>query len=662
MVEIFTITKDMPYPPQSWKYEENDTNEAYIDPETVISYDQDTGKPHSRYKNDIWRFTWSLSRKKHKQVAFTSIKNQQDKILIKRLMFIIMHLSKGKKGSIKSPISLKSIYIDSLLPMHRFAAHLDISIEALLNNPQMMRRYITTEIKSKKYRSGLTIGLINFLARLQQQNWFGIVYKYDSEHLRVLAMYYKEYVNSQEQSECIPPRILRNAQRMRWEHVDIAWKVRIKLAAMIDRLMIEPLQYAASNTTARSILRKRGVSRPNPYIFFGELANELELDSFCDIYTINGRKSLVGYLSALSKTCRHLIYGYTGMRNDEGCSLWIGCYHENGAGLAPVINGIESKNGIPIIHPFVTIKQIKKVIDLQTVITRAIAKHSHSGIKELPLLFNPGWISGGRAMHMEVNTQLDRGNELPLDKLQLIITKEDVEKTLKATEPDRDWDNDPHYHVGMVWKFNWHQYRRSVAVYSLRSGLVNITALGTQYRQLLEATTIHYGNGHYIAQPLEGTDSKYHVSYEAERLRDEHHARALWRDMLINLDRPESGFAPADTGDTQVAPSEQIEDIDGLQTIAAKMKRGEIGHTNTAIGSCKSLTPCDGHMMLIWKPCLECAEKVPNINKVDHLIDVQGRFVEKVALDMPGSIELRDQQEDLEALKEFRKILGGENG
>lgn len=662
MVEVFTITEDMPYPPQGWKYDEHSTNEAYIDPETVISYDQETGKPHSRYKNDIWRLTWSLSRKKHKQIAFTSIKNQQDKILIKRLMFIIMQLGKGKKGSIKSPISLKSIYLDTILPMHRFAVHLDISMEALLSNPQVMRRYITTDIKLKKYRSGLTIGLINFLSRLQQQKWFGIVYKYDSEHLRVLAMYYREYVDSQEQSECIPPRILRNAQRMRWEHVDVVWKVRTKLAAMIDRLMIEPLQYAASSTTAGSIARKRGVSRPNPYILFGELANELRLDSFCDIYGINGRKSLVGYLSALSKTCRHLIYGYTGMRNDEGCSLWIGCYNEKGAGSAPVINGIESKNGIPIIHPFVTIKEIKKVIDLQTAIAKAIAKHSNPGSKELPLLFNPGWISGGRAMHMEANTQLDRGHELPLDESQLIITEEDVEKTLKATEPDRDWDNDPHYQVGMVWRFNWHQYRRSIAVYSLRSGLVNVTALGNQYRHLFEATTIHYGNGHYVAQPLEGTDSKYHVSYEAERLRDEHHARALWRDMLISLDRPESGFAPTGTGDMPVEPDDQIEDIDGPQTIAAKMKRGEIGHANTAIGSCKSLTPCDGHMMLIWKPCLECAEKVPNINKVDHLIDVQGRFVEKVALDMPGSIELRDQQEDLKALKEFRKTLGGENG
>lgn len=662
MVELFKITKDIPYPSESWHYDAYSTDKAYIDPETVISYNQQTGTPQSRYKNDIWHLTWSLSQKKHRQIAFTPITNKQDKKLIKRLMFIIIQLSKGKNGNIKSPNTLKSVYLDAILPMHRYAAQKNTSVEALLRNSQVMRRYITTDMVVKKYRSAQTISLINLLDRLQQQKWSGIVYEHDSEHLRVLTRYYKECMDSQEQSECIPPRILRNAQRMRWEHVEVAWKVRSKLSVMIDRLMSEPLQYTPTYRAADEIERKQGLSRPDPYILFGELADELGLGWFCTTYKIIGKKSLVAYLSSLSKTCRHLIYGYTGMRNDEGCSLWIGCYHEKGAGWAPVINGIESKNGVPILHPFVTIKEIKKVIDLQTAITKAIAKHSRKGIKKLPLLFSPKWIIGSGVVHMEAYPSLNSGSELFLDVSQLKITKEEIEKTLKATEPDRDWDNDPNYREGMVWRFNWHQYRRSIAVYSLRSGLVNIAALGNQYRHLFEATTIHYGNGHYIAQPLEGTDSKYHVRYEAEQLREEHHARALWRDMLINLERPKSSFVPADTNDIPIEPFEQIEQIDGPQTVAAKMKRGEISHTNTAIGSCKSLTPCDGHMMLIWKPCLECAEKVPNINKVDHLINVQGRFVEKIALDMPGSVELRDQQEDLDALKAFRIILRGDNG
>jgi len=662
MVKLFTVTGDLPHPPQNWQFTEHGTDEAYIDPQTVISYDQETGIPISRFKDDIWRLTWSLNRKKHAQITFTHIVNPDDRKLIKRLLFIIIQLSKGKNGSLKAPKTLVGIYGDAILPLHHYAVRHNTSLEAMLTNTHAMRRYITSVIKVRKRLTVHSIGLFRLLARLKQQKWSGIAYEYDSEHLRVLAKYYKEYVDSLEQSECIPPRILRNAQRLRWEHVERVWKVRTYLVKMIDRLMTEPLQYAPNYDSANKSAKKRGLLRPDQYLLFSDLADELGLVSFCEAYEINGKKALIGFLSALSKTCRHLIYGYTGMRNDEGCTLWLGCYQKKGANLAPIIYGVESKNGLPIKHPFVTIEEIKKVIDLQTAITKAIAKHSHPGIKELPLLFNPEWIIGARAVHMEANTALHRGSELPLDETQLIITKEDIEKTLKPTEPNRDWDNDPDYQEGMVWKFNWHQYRRSIAVYSLRSGLVNVTALGNQYRHLLEATTNHYSNGHYVAQPLEGTDSKYHVSHEAERLRQEHHARALWRDMLINLDRPESGFAPVDTGDEPIEPSEQIEDIDGSQTIAAKMKRGEIGHTNTAIGSCKSLTPCDGHMMLIWKPCLECPEKVPNRDKVDHLISVQGRFVEKVAMDMPGSIELHDQQKDLEALKEFRKTLGGENG
>ena len=336
--------------------------------------------------------------------------------------------------------------------------------------------------------------------------------------------------------------------------------------------------------------------------------------------------------------------------------MWVGCYKDKGAGRNPIIYGIESKNGIPIKHPFVTIKEIKKVIDLQTAITKAIAKYSHQDTKEYPLFFSPRWITDGKVEHME-NKVASASNELPLDESRLIITEEDIKKTLKATEPDRDWEHDPDYQVGMLWKFKWHQYRRSIAVYSLRSGLVNISALGNQYRHLFEATTAHYGNGHFVAEPLSGTHSQYHVKYEIDQIRDEHDSRALWRDVLVNLERPYSGFAPIDIGDKSIDCSEQIEDIDGAQTIAAKMKRGEIGHTNTSIGSCKSLTPCDGHMMLIWRSCLECAEKVPNDFKIDILIEEQTHLVEKLDVAMPGSIEVRDQKDDLSALIEFRDKL-----
>lgn len=663
MVEAFAITKDMPHPPQEWQYDEHSTDQTYIDPEMVISYDQQQGKPMSRYKDDIWRLTWSLNPKKFETIKFNQIKNMEDRELIKRLLFIIMHTSKGKGNSIKSPGTLAATYTAALAPLHKYAALNNTSVEALFRNNQAMRRYITTDIKMNKARVFPFSSLLTFLSR-RQEGWLGVVYHSDNEHFRKLSQYQKDYEKSYKQTECIPPRILRNAQRMRWEHIETVLKVQTKLLIMIDRLMSYPLLYEPETNGGGRVAKRHGLQRPEPYIFFSELVEELGLSLFCEYYGIDGRRRLVSYLNSLSRTCRHLIYGYTGMRNDEGCTLWVGCYQKKGAGKAPVIYGVESKNGIPVKHSFVTIKDIEKVIDLQTALTKTITKHSHPNVQVLPLLFSPKWIeTKGKVKYMEASTSLISANELPIDELLIIISEEDVQNTLKATEPDRDWDNDPNYQAGMVWKFNWHQYRRSIAVYSLRSGLVNVSALGNQYRHLFEATTLHYGNGHFVAQPLEGTDSKFHVSQEAERIREEYHSRALWRDMLINLDRPKSGFAPTDTKDASIEPSAQIEDIDSLQTIAAKMKRGEIGHTNTAIGSCKSFTPCDGHMMLIWKPCLLCPQKVPNKAKVDHLIEVQKRFIEKLEIDMPNSIELRDQIEDLAALKEFRITLKGrENG
>jgi hypothetical protein len=659
MVKELAVIQDMPYTPQGWQYNEHSKDKAYIDPEIIISYDPKNGMPVSYYTDDVWRLTWSINARKRRIIDYTLIENSQDKELIKRLMFLIIQTSRGKKNSIKSPSTLGGIY-GVLLPLHRYAVKHNTLIEAILRNKLAMRRYITKDIKFNKGRGYHFMSLLTFLSK-RQEDWAGIVYKTDSEHFRILAKYNKEYQDSLNQTECIPPRILRNAQRMRWEHIEAAWKVRTKLIVMIERLITEPSQYRTTKYKATRTAYTKGLPVPNHFFLFSQLADELGLNSICNTYSINGRRRLIYYLNALSKTCRHLIYGYTGMRNDEGCTLWVGCYKDKGAGRNPVIYGIESKNGIPIKHPFVTIKEIKKVIDLQTAITKAIAKYSHPDTKEYPLFFSPRWITNGKVEYMG-NKIAFASNELPLDESQLIITEEDIKKTLQATEPDRDWKHDPNYQVGMIWKFKWHQYRRSIAVYSLRSGLVNISALGNQYRHLFEATTAHYGNGRFVAEPLSGTDSQFHVKYEIDQIRDQYDSRALWRDVLVNLERPYSGFAPIDIGDESIDPSDQIEDINGVQTIAAKMKRGEIGHTNTAIGSCKSLTPCDGHMMLIWRPCLECAEKVPNEFKIDILIEEQTHLVEKLDATMPGSIEVRDQKDDLTALIEFRDTLRKKNG
>jgi hypothetical protein len=253
-------------------------------------------------------------------------------------------------------------------------------------------------------------------------------------------------------------------------------------------------------------------------------------------------------------------------------------------------------------------------------------------------------------------------NELPLDESRLILTDEEMKNTLKATEPNREWENDSDYQVGKVWKFKWHQYRRSIAVYALNSGLVSLTALGKQFRHFFEATTAHYGNGHFVAQPLAGTDSVYHVKHEMDNQREKYESLAMYRDMMFNLERPESGFAPDENHGTDVTSEDQILDLITPDTIAKKLKQGQVAYTNTAIGSCKSIKPCDGHIMLFFAGCVDCEDAEVNDDKLIRTIESVIEFKQDLETHMPGSVELRDIETDLAALARLQqKRLGDSN-
>lgn len=648
----FNASNNVLFPPQSWEFEESRSFSG-IDPKHIISY-YPNGDVCSRYEDDVWRLTYSLSERLWLPVNFTLITDGEDYEIVKWMMLIVIYFSRGKAGTIKAPGTLSEYYHKAIRSIYEYAAKNDLTFRQLLGRKQMMKRYITTVVKKNKSIARVNHSFLIFLKGLDE-NISRVHYAFDSGHSEILRKYADENRDSYKQSECIPPRILQNAVQMRWEHIDRVESVQQQLIKLIERLMNNPFNYYSNYNEAIMKAKEAGVEH---YLSFGELIADLELESFCKRYKINSRDTLKNYLSRLGRTSRHLIYSYTGMRNDEGNLLLVGCYRHKSVGSYPVIIGVEKKNGIPKEHPFVTVKEIKRVIDLNETITATIAKYIHFDEVDLPLLINPQWILGGKVKFLEANSS-PASLELPLDESRLLITLEDKKLTLEATEPERDWDLDENYQVGKAWKFNWHQYRRSIAVYALNSGLVSLSALSKQFRHFFEATTAHYGNGHFVAQPLEGTDSKYHVKYEMDEQRAYYDSLAMHRDMLFNLERPESGFNPQQNAIESLDPENLILSLEEPKTLAKKIRSGEKLYTNTAIGSCTSLKPCDGHIMLFFAGCVDCHDAIHNDDKLGHTIEKYQSFKVELEEYMPGSIELRDVEIDIVALVKLQRQRQG---
>lgn len=83
--------------------------------------------------------------------------------------------------------------------------------------------------------------------------------------------------------------------------------------------------------------------------------------------------------------------------------------------------------------------------------------------------------------------------------LELRIETEDVEE-LREFDAFRAWDDDPDFAPGKIWPLTSHQFRRSVAVYASRSGMVSLPTLKTQFKHLSEVMTALYSENSTFAQ------------------------------------------------------------------------------------------------------------------------------------------------------------------
>jgi len=87
----------------------------------------------------------------------------------------------------------------------------------------------------------------------------------------------------------------------------------------------------------------------------------------------------------------------------------------------------------------------------------------------------------------------------------LSIREEDICE-LERFDGFRDWRNDPDVEIGKTWPLATHQCRRSLAVYSARSGLVSVGSMALQFKQLTETMASYYRKGNAFAENFLCTD------------------------------------------------------------------------------------------------------------------------------------------------------------
>lgn len=615
------------------KYESEDQDIIQLDNKFIVSRNVE-GKPLSRYGDDKWIL--SPYKKRHGSLINFDLISKTNRDTAKRLMFIVLLYGRGRSGAMLSPSTVVNNYFtSSVKSLDNFADKKNISIEKTLENENYLHAYIRDNLKSLSRTTGLT-GLIRVLNRISSKR-SGIAYVNNdeiNEHLSKLIKKYKEKIN---QTEIIPTSILSGTLQERWIQIDEIIQKEKNLAKLIRKYFKNEELF-------------------NPKNWHKSVAS-CGLVNLFKKYNVQKSMNLPLFFKKIQGTCKHLIIAYSGMRNEEAETLLTDCLEVvndlKSGSVTRLIGSTTKLHGYEKDVKWVTSKEIEKPIGVLLNITKTIARANKLNQKNLPLFISTGFFQQKGRMNLFASYFTSK-DQLPLSKESLTIKEEDIVQ-LEEIEVFRDWRGDEEFEVGKLWNIKMHQYRRSLAVYAVQSGLVSLGGLQLQMKHLLREMTLYYSSGASLAKNI-FDDSKQHIAKDMREIKTEIDALSYIKNVLFSDEKlygTHGTFIENNVKDTSQDKKNFI--LENREQMIEKFKNGELSYKETAIGSCVSSEACNYRLVRSIYACAGCDSGVIQESKLNNVIEKQKEFIGKYL--EQGSVEYRTEIDDLKILEEFKNKL-----
>jgi hypothetical protein len=234
------------------------------------------------------------------------------------------------------------------------------------------------------------------------------------------------------------------------------------------------------------------------------------------------------------------------------------------------------------------------------------------------------------------------------------ITEEDLQE-LEAIDENRAWRSEDPFQIGAAWPLETHQFRRSLALYAQRSGLVSLPSLRRQLQHITREMTRYYTKGSGFAINFIDHDPevyKAHIAREWRENRATSEGLAFLRDVIFSTEELFGG-----AGSFEQGKRDRGEVADRKVTLA-RFHRGEISYNETPFGGCIKVGECKQiGLRVLETNCLQnCLYAVGKLSKLNNTIRWQEELV--ASLD-PDSVGFRMESSDLRALKAARKKWKG---
>ena len=363
------------------------------------------------------------------------------------------------------------------------------------------------------------------------------------------------------------------------------------------------------------------LSEIKPYLVSPKQAiDSLELTGFFEKHPVKTKSTEHGWvaverlLSATQDAARILIFVYTGMRHHEceilqpNCVGWIDI---PSIGKLPLVMAHTSKmtnsNYSESKLPWATCEEVLPAIKA------AEALRSIRQPNSTYLFF--GDSNDGSIRNM-IDSKVQR--EILFKVLSetnpeaLRVTEEDIVE-LESFDAFRDWRNDKKLALkaGEYWHLTKHQFRRSTAVYSARSGKVSLPSLKFQFKHLSESMTMLYRENSSMAKNiLRLADNQEGHLVISDYMNEIRLIEALeFDEQVVQAKSKLTGG-----GGSRLQQEKNIgtaQWLDGPEEIHKLMMDGTISYRRTGVGGCLSAKMCWNFNVDEVIPCVKgCKDAV----------------------------------------------------
>ncbi|MCT7568241.1 hypothetical protein [Aliarcobacter butzleri] len=612
------------------------------------------GNVLSLIRDDIWDFsTYAVISSHQNKINFQTIK-LEDRQTAKHIILILLVNGIGNNGSQLAVSTLYEYFSSVIKQLSRFSTENNKELKEILKSEKLILKYLYNNRKNT-LKLRFLVSLLKYICKN-----YNIIHNIECIFTKQIEEFVKftriKNDENSKQTLLIPSRIYLYMIKKRQKHINTIYQYIEPLCSFFEHFLIN-----RAFASSRFMLTKYNLSR-NQHVKWNDAVSKFKLSELFNFYDVKNRKDFAQFLNLIYSTCVHQLITYSGMRRNEVLSLNNNCLKTSISDSRTVLKllGKTTKLTPSFEETFwITSSQSEIIVNLLNKLNQIICEIYEVDYETFPLFPKSAFFKPIDEKKVITNSSLlmrdaNVKKELPLDISQITITLEDKEE-LEKLNPLITLES---IVIGEVWDFSYHQYRRSLVVYALQSGIVSIGGLQQQMKHLFVNMTMYYGNNSHNAQNLFKPDKV--LSKEYQETKTELQTLYYIRDELFSEEELYGGHGKHIEMHLKNNNKEDFLPFfkKNRKNLMKRFKSGEMIYKETALGACVSPVHCDYRLVHSIYACANCSGAIIKKEKIDNLIIQQKKSIEYLYKNnYADTVEYRTEIADLEELKKYRKKL-----